>query len=125
MEIYPSYFSLYLASLETPQVPKRTKKKEKVDENSECYPNESGILKKIPVHTTEDEKPSKKKPLLARALHKTIKRVKANEFKKKSANPKLDHQIGNSSFFRNPEIDEEADEIESNEIEIEYLQYAL
>ena len=40
MEIYPSYFSLYLASLEAPPVPKRTKKKEKVENTSVWYPNE-------------------------------------------------------------------------------------
>ena len=42
MEIYPSYFSLYLASLEAPQVPKRTKKKGKIENTSVWYPYESG-----------------------------------------------------------------------------------
>ena len=40
MEIYPSYFSLYLASLEAPQAPKRTKKKGKIENTSVWYPYE-------------------------------------------------------------------------------------
>ena len=97
MDFYPSYFSLYLASQETPKVPKRAKKKDKTGQNSTVwYPS-----------TSEDlEKPSKKKPLIARAVHKSIKRIKSTDFnpifKKTNPKPELDHQIGNSSFFQEP-----------------------
>ena len=100
MELYLGIliFSTYLGSLETPQVPKRSKKKDKPGQNTAIfYPN-----------ITEDleEKSSKKKPLLARAIHKSIKRIKSNDFnsllKKTSPKPQIDHQIGNSSFFKKP-----------------------
>ena len=74
----------------------------------------------------DDEKPSKKKPLLARALHKSIKRIKSNEFnpiqKKQKSNPKLDHQVGNSSFFKDPTA---AENTNWNKVELreKYLQY--
>ena len=74
----------------------------------------------------DDEKPSKKKPLLARALHKSIKRIKSNEFnpiqKKQKSNPKLDHQVGNSSFFKDP-ISAENANWNKFELREKYLQY--